>query len=253
MTHKARQAAGAQPPGTTDEATAARLIQKLFSDVAGRYDLLNHLLSLNVDRYWRRETARQFSHLLSRPGARALDLCCGTADLGLAFTRRGSAPVFFCDFSYPMLARAQAKLRRHALPSLVAQADALHLPFPDSSFDLVACSFGFRNLANYGSGLREIWRVLRPGGEVGILEFSEPNGRWAGPLYSFYFHRILPTVGEWISGVPGSYSYLPRSVDQFPGREEFARCMREVPFANVRVREFTWGIAVLYAGAKPKF
>ncbi|MBI4460573.1 MAG: ubiquinone/menaquinone biosynthesis methyltransferase [Acidobacteria bacterium] len=250
MTLKLPLAPGSQPPGTTDEAAAARWIQKLFSDIAGRYDFLNHLLSLNADRYWRRQTARQFDHLLSKPGARVLDLCCGTADLGLAFSRRGSAPVFFCDFSYPMLVRAQDKLRRHSLSSLVAQADALSLPFPDNAFDLVACSFGFRNLVNYDSGLREIWRILRTGGEVGILEFSEPNGSWMRPLYTYYFHRVLPAVGEWISGVQGSYSYLPDSVGRFPGSEEFARWMETVSFEDVRARRFMGGIAVLYSGTK---
>lgn len=244
-------APGAQPPGSTDEAAAARYVRDLFSGLSPRYDLLNHLLSLNVDRYWRRAAARQFRPLLRRPNVRVLDLCCGTADLTLALAREGPAQIVSCDFSHPMLVRARQKLRQRLLPLLVMEADALRLPFPDRSFDLVACSFGFRNLANYHSGLREIWRVLRPAGELAILEFSQPGGRWTGPLYAYYFHRILPAIGEWVSGVRGSYSYLPHSVQRFPDRKEFLERMRKADFLNPIVRPLTWGIAVLYSARKP--
>ncbi|OFW26961.1 MAG: hypothetical protein A3J28_00300 [Acidobacteria bacterium RIFCSPLOWO2_12_FULL_60_22] len=251
MTHSASPTSpGSRPPGAADEAEAARYVHRLFSNVAGRYDLLNHLLSLNMDRYWRWATARQFRHVLSRPGARVLDLCCGTADLTLALARRGEARVVSSDFCHPMLTRAQEKLRRSSSPPLLAEADALRLPFRDESFDLVACSFGFRNLANYHFGLREIRRVLKAGGEVGILEFGTPNGRWMGPLYSFYFHRVLPVIGEWISGVPGSYGYLPGSVERFPDPEEFLKWVREAGFRDANLRRLTGGIAVLYAGKK---
>ena len=249
---KSRQPApGSQPPGSADEATAARTVRRLFSEVSPRYDLLNHLLSLNTDRYWRRIAARQFRHLLTRPGARVLDLCCGTADLTLALARQGSARIISCDFSHAMLLRARRKLYSCRQPPLVAEADALQLPFPDGCFDLVACSFGFRNLVNYRRGLQEIRRVLRPEGEAAILEFSEPQGRWVGPFYSFYFRHVLPAVGEWISGVPGAYSYLPRSVDQFPDRKQFLEWMQAAGFAAPTARPLTGGIAVLYAGRKP--
>jgi len=251
VTNPARPASpGTRPPGAADEAAAARYIRKLFSDVAGRYDLLNHVLSLNIDRYWRRATARQFRHILDRPDARVLDLACGTADLTLALARGARARILSSDFCHPMLTQAGEKLRRQGLPPLLAEADALQLPFADASFDLVACSFGFRNLANYRAGLQEIRRVLKPGGEVGILEFGTPQGRLIGPLYSFYFHRILPAAGEWISGVKGSYSYLARSVDRFPEPEEFLGWMREAEYGDVLRREMTWGIAVLYVGRK---
>ena len=183
------------------------------------------------------------------PGARVLDLCCGTADLALALARQGKTQFFCSDFSHPMLTRAAAKLRLRSLPPLVAEADALQLPFPDHSFDVVVCSFGFRNLANYRAGLKEIWRVLRAGGEVGILEFSEPRGLLR-PFYSFYLHRILPRVGEWISGVKGSYSYLPGSVDRFPEPEELVEWMREASFAQPRARRLSGGIVALYLGTK---
>ena len=154
-----------------------------------------------------------------------------------------------------MLTRAQQKLknvpRRLSSPPMLAEADALQLPFPDSSFDLVVCAFGFRNLANYHAGLQEIWRVLRPGGEVGILEFSEPGSRWLAPLYSLYFHRLLPAIGEWLTGVKGAYRYFATSVDRFPGREEFTEWMRSARFQALRARKLTGGIAVLYVGQKP--
>jgi demethylmenaquinone methyltransferase/2-methoxy-6-polyprenyl-1,4-benzoquinol methylase len=197
--------------------------------------------------------ARQFRHRLAQPGARVLDLCCGTADLALALSqqeaRRGHAQFFCTDFAHPMLTRAADKLRRQSLPPLLAEADALRLPFPDDCFDLVVCSFGFRNLANYRAGLAEIRRVLRPGGEVGILEFSEPKGLLR-PFYSFYFHRILPRVGECISGVKGSYSYLPGSVDRFPALEELVEWMRQASFAEPRARRLTGGIVTLYLAIK---
>lgn len=241
------------PPGeATEEQSAARYVREMFSGIAGRYDLLNHLLSFQMDRHWRRVVARQFRHRLTVPGARVLDLCCGTADLALALARHGSArqgqAQFFCsDFSHPMLTRASEKLRLRSLVPLVAEADALQLPFPDNSFDLVVCSFGFRNLANYRAGLEEIRRVLRAGGEVGILEFSEPRGPLR-PFYSFYFHRILPRVGEWVSGVKGSYSYLPGSVDRFPEPEELVEWMRAASLTQPRARRLTGGIVTLYMG-----
>ena len=221
----------------------------MFSKIAGRYDFLNHLLSFQMDRHWRRVVARQFRQRLTAPGARVLDLCCGTADLALALARGGQAQFYCSDFSHPMLTRAAEKLRLRSLPPLVAEADALQLPFPDDSFDLVVCSFGFRNLANYRAGLKEIRRVLRAGGEAGILEFSEPRGLLR-PFYSFYLHRILPRLGEWISGVKGSYSYLPGSVDRFPEPEELVAWMRQSSFAEPRARRLSGGIVTLYLGTK---
>lgn len=262
MTHSAPSPSSPTPgtrppgasPGTTDEAAASRYIRKLFTDVSGRYDLLNHVLSFQIDRYWRRATARRFRAILDRPDARVLDLCCGTADLTLALGRGARARIVSSDFCHPMLVQAREKLSRQVLretmPPLVAEADALQLPFADRTFDLVACSFGFRNLANYRAGLGEMLRVLKPGGEVGILEFGTPRGFPIGPLYSFYFHRILPAAGEWISGVKGSYRYLATSVDRFPEPEELSVWMREAGYADVSRRAMTGGIAVLYSGKR---
>lgn len=242
-------APGTRPEGISEEKAAARYVREMFSGIAGRYDLLNHLLSFQIDRYWRRAVARRFRRRLADPGARVLDLCCGTADLALALARGARAQIVCTDFSHAMLVRAGEKLRRRALLPLVVEADALQLPFPDHSYDLLVCSFGFRNLANYEAGLREILRVLRSGGEAGILEFSEPRGPLR-PLYSFYFRRVLPRVGEWISGVKGSYSYLPSSVERFPEPDELVAWMRRAGFAAASARRMTGGIVTLYAGMK---
>ena len=240
---------GTRPEGITGEKAAARYVRDLFSGIAGRYDLLNHLLSFQMDRHWRRVVARRFRGRLADPSARVLDLCCGTADLALALSRKGQARIVCSDFSHPMLTLAGKKLRDRSLPPLVAEADALQLPFADKSFDLVVCSFGFRNLANYRSGLEEIRRILRPAGEVGILEFSEPGGLLR-PFYSFYFHHVLPRLGEWISGVKGSYSYLPGSVDRFPSSAELVSWMTEMSFAQASAKPLTGGIATLYTATK---
>ncbi|MGH9668990.1 MAG: ubiquinone/menaquinone biosynthesis methyltransferase [Terriglobales bacterium] len=242
--------AGAAPEGAQDEKSAAVAVREMFSAVAPRYDLLNHLLSLNVDRLWWRRAARTFAPILARPEARVLDLCCGTGDLAMALRRetRGNLPrILGADFSHPMLTRATRKFSGRNMTAL--GADALRLPFPDSSFDLVVSAFGFRNLANYESGLCEMLRVLRPEGECGILEFQEPSGLM-GALYGAYFRRVLPVVGTMISGVPGAYAYLPASVRRFPGAEEMLALMRAAGFREVSWAPYTFGIAGLFRGKK---
>jgi len=186
---------GALPEGARDQASAAQAVQEMFSAIAPRYDLLNHLLSLNIDRLWWRRTARRFARILALSDAQVLDLCCGTGDMAFALQRQAGssgAHIWGADFAHPMLERAVQKSQGKS-PKWV-EADALNLPFPDTSFDLVTSAFGFRNLADYDAGLREIVRVLRPGGEAGILECSEPDGV-VGKCYSIYFRRVLPAVG----------------------------------------------------------
>lgn len=239
---------GAQPGGAANEQAAAAAVRDMFSAIAPRYDLLNHVLSMNVDRLWWRRAARTFREVLERPGARVLDLCCGTADMGLALRRQSSNPqIVGADFAHPMLRLAREKTHQRGF-SLV-EADALHLPLQDQSFDLVVSAFGFRNLANYGAGLSQILRVLRAGGEVGILDFGDPKGV-LGLLYGFYFRRVLPKVGTMISGVRGPYAYLPASVERFPDPEDMLRRMREAGFREVCWTPYTFGIAGLYRGKK---
>lgn len=227
----------------------------MFSRIAPRYDLLNHLLSLNLDRLWRKRTARHFQHILARADARVLDLCCGTGDLAMALCKEGrrggrdGAQVWGSDFAHPMLCLARKKHCGEG-PQQYIEADTLRLPFPDGSFDLVTAAFGFRNLANYEAGLREIWRALKPGGEVGILEFSEPRPAPIRPLYRFYFRHILPRVGGAISGSNAAYSYLPASVLKFPSPEELAALMTRCGYTEARFEVWTAGIVALHTGRR---
>ena len=244
-------APGAQPEGTGDEASAAAAVRSMFDEIAPRYDLLNHVLSLNIDRVWWYRAARRFRKVLARPEAQVLDLCCGTGDMTLALLRRRpkqGRPVLAADFAHQMLVRGAAKFSPRG--ALAFEADALHLPLADGSLDLLTTAFGFRNLANYQAGLEEFYRTLKPGGELGILDFSEPGG-WMGKLYAFYFRRILPAVGGLLSGVSGPYQYLPSSVRRFPAPMELLATMRAVGFEQVSWTPYNFGIAGLYRAIKP--
>jgi demethylmenaquinone methyltransferase/2-methoxy-6-polyprenyl-1,4-benzoquinol methylase len=243
-------AVGATPEGAGNRESAARAVREMFTSIAPRYDLLNHLLSCNIDRLWWRRAARTFDHILTRPDSRVLDLCCGTGDMTHALLRRahrGTATIVGADFSHAMLERATVKSRGTRLSWV--EGDALQLPFPDHTFDLVTSAFGFRNLADYDAGLREIVRVLRSGGEVGILDFGEPEGM-LGKLYRLYFRRVLPAVGTWISGVRGPYAYLPASVEKFPPPGEMLARMERAGFRGPSWTPYTFGIAGLYRGKR---
>jgi demethylmenaquinone methyltransferase/2-methoxy-6-polyprenyl-1,4-benzoquinol methylase len=261
---------GAAPPGARNEREAAAWVRGMFARVARRYDLANHLLSFNIDRLWRAGTVRRVRPILERPGARVLDICCGTGDLTLALARECRAPVsasgracpaptpgegvpsgslalvFGSDFCHPMLVAARGKGAAGLF-----EADALRLPLRDASLDLVTVAFGFRNLANYGAGLAEMRRVLRPNGMAAILEFSEPPNPVFAALYHFYSRRILPLIGGALSGSRDAYTYLPESVRKFPSPEELADQMRRGGFEQVRYERFTGGIATLHLGVTP--
>lgn len=242
---------GAAPEGATDQPSTSRAVREMFTSIAPRYDLLNHLLSFNVDRMWWRRTARTFHHILARSDARVLDLCCGTGDMTFALRREaGKSSGRFCgaDFSHAMLQRAIAKSESANSPTWI-EADALNLPFPNGHFDLVTSAFGFRNLADYDAGLGEIARVLRPRGECGILDFGEPRGAM-GALYRIYFKQVLPRVGTLISGVRGPYAYLPASVARFPAPQEMLARMKNAGFSEATWTPYTFGIAGLYRGKK---
>jgi demethylmenaquinone methyltransferase / 2-methoxy-6-polyprenyl-1,4-benzoquinol methylase len=248
--HSKPQVVGAAPAGARDEAQAAEQVRDMFSSIAPRYDLLNHVLSMNVDRLWWNRTARIFGHILKNPQARVLDLCCGTGDMTFALYRHAGIPkpqMTGADFSAAMLERARTK--GAGKPIEWVEADALHMPFDTGQFDLVTSAFGFRNLANYDAGLHEIYRVLRPDGEIGILDFSEPKGAF-GHLYRFYFKNVLPRIGTMISGVKGPYAYLPASVERFPEPDEMLERMRAAGFREVSWTRYTFGIAGLWRGKK---
>ncbi|MDQ2901832.1 MAG: bifunctional demethylmenaquinone methyltransferase/2-methoxy-6-polyprenyl-1,4-benzoquinol methylase UbiE [Acidobacteriota bacterium] len=221
----------------------------MFGRVAHRYDLANHLLSFNIDRYWRGRTVRKVSRLLKAPGTRVLDLCCGTGDLLIALQEQRSAIALGSDFCHPMLTAARAKVAARRLPAKLFEADALHLPLADGSLDLVTIAFGFRNLANYESGLRELRRVLRPGAMLAILEFSQPPNRAFAGLYRLYSRSVLPLVGGALSGSRDAYAYLPESVRKFPSAEELARQMTDAGFDNVSFERMTGGIVALHFGS----
>jgi demethylmenaquinone methyltransferase/2-methoxy-6-polyprenyl-1,4-benzoquinol methylase len=245
---------GAAPEGATDRESASRAVRDMFTAIAPRYDLLNHLLSANVDKLWWRRTARTFTAILSQPNAQVLDLCCGTGDMAFALRRQGAtARITGADFSHTMLVLASAKTSAASLmknrPVKWIEADALSLPFPDESFDLVTSAFGFRNLADYDAGLREIRRVLRPNGEIGILECSEPEGL-LGKFYDVYFKSVLPKIGGLISGSKSAYSYLPASVARFPAPPEMLVRMQNAGFREVSWTPYTFGIAGLFRGKR---
>jgi demethylmenaquinone methyltransferase/2-methoxy-6-polyprenyl-1,4-benzoquinol methylase len=256
---------GAAPEGASDPRSAARAVREMFTAIAPRYDLLNHVLSFNIDRMWWHRTALSFRQILTRSDARILDLCCGTGDMTFALHRQAvrsktsSPQILGADFSHAMLQRAAAKSSipqngsnskgSGAALSGWVEADALNLPFPTDHFDLVTSAFGFRNLADYDAGLREIARVLRPGGECGILDFGEPKGVM-GAIYRIYFKQVLPRVGTLISGVRGPYAYLPASVERFPPPQEMLARMKRAGFAETTWTPYTFGIAGLYRGKK---
>jgi demethylmenaquinone methyltransferase/2-methoxy-6-polyprenyl-1,4-benzoquinol methylase len=235
---------GTTPRGVIGEQATARWVRGMFGRIAGRYDLLNHVLSFNLDRRWRSKTVDRVAEAL-QPGARVLDLCCGTGDLLLALETREKATTFGSDFCHPMLVHAQRKVA-----SPLFEADALALPLADASFDLITIAFGFRNLANYGRGLEELLRVLKPGGTVAILEFSQPTNRAFGSLYGFFSTRILPSIGTLVSGSRDAYSYLPESIRKFPGADQLASEMRTAGFQRVEFDRMTGGAVALHLAIK---
>jgi demethylmenaquinone methyltransferase/2-methoxy-6-polyprenyl-1,4-benzoquinol methylase len=269
---------GARPAGVTTPDQAAANIQRMFSAIAPTYDRANHILSVGVDRYWWARAARTLRPILHRPEAVVLDLCCGTGDMTLALDKHrpkpgpalyglslhhkksarasrtlsqkpGSiAPILAADFSHAMLALALPKFAgRNIVP---IEADALHLPLADASVDLVTSAFGFRNLTDYPAGLAELYRVLRPSGQIAILDFNQP----AGPLglaYNAYFRHILPRVGGLISRDPTAYAYLPDSVARFPRPPQMKALIAAAGFTSPTWTRYTFGIAGLYRAAKP--
>jgi demethylmenaquinone methyltransferase / 2-methoxy-6-polyprenyl-1,4-benzoquinol methylase len=245
---------GTRPEGVATEFEASRKVRDMFSQIAPRYDLLNHLLSFEIDRIWRKRAARQLRPILERPDAIVLDLCCGTGDLSFCLAGEGKAHIIGADFAHPMLVRAKEKSGAQAAKSSngaqrvppFLEADALRLPFADQSFDLVTTAFGFRNLANYEAGLREIHRILKPGGTIAILEFTEPPDSLLGKLYRVYFREILSRVGGLISGNYAAYTYLPKSVSRFFLPPELAALMSEVGYVSVDFCTWTFRTVALH-------
>lgn len=270
---------GARPEGTSTEQAAAANVQHMFDAIAPTYDRANHTLSAGIDRYWWARASRVFRPILQRPEAVALDLCCGTGDMtlallkhrpkappnrvphlreGLIIAKMGEAPqnsaiapilapILAIDFSHQMLSRGAEKFAPHNIVSI--EADALHLPLADASVDLVTSAFGFRNLANYEHGLAELHRILRPGGQIGILDCNQPDGL-IGALYNLYFKKILPKLGSLISGDAEAYTYLPASVERFPRPPRMLQLITAAGFTNATWTSYTFGTAGLYHATK---
>jgi demethylmenaquinone methyltransferase / 2-methoxy-6-polyprenyl-1,4-benzoquinol methylase len=243
-------ASGAKPAGAQDERSAASAVRQMFNSIAPRYDLLNHVLSANVDRLWWRRTARRFRGTLADPDSAVLDICCGTGDMTMALLKHrpaGARPILAGDFARAMLSRGAGKFGGRG--AIALEADAMHLPLRSGSLDLIVTAFGFRNLSNYEGGLREFHRVLKPGGQLGILDFSEPGGL-LGKAYAVYFRRVLPAIGRVICGRDGPYNYLPTSVGNFPGPPRMLEMMRSTGYADCAWQPYTFGIAGLYTGQR---
>jgi demethylmenaquinone methyltransferase / 2-methoxy-6-polyprenyl-1,4-benzoquinol methylase len=261
MTSRMIPTAGTTPKGATSEESAALWVRGMFGRVARRYDLLNHLLSFNLDKRWRRRAVERLADVLTQPHAKVLDLCCGTGDVLLSMeARRGTisdsgqpdsrAAIIGSDFCHPMLIEARRKIAGAQLQSPLFEADALALPLAHESLDLITVAFGFRNLANYQRGLYELERVLKPGGVLAVLEFSQPTNRVFRALYGFFSKYVLPLVGGLISGSRDAYSYLPESIRKFPRPEELAHQMRDCGFSSVEFEGMTFGVVTLHIAKK---
>jgi demethylmenaquinone methyltransferase/2-methoxy-6-polyprenyl-1,4-benzoquinol methylase len=235
---------------TANEIAHANAVRDMFSGIARRYDVLNHILSANIDKRWRRLVSEKLKSVLDDENAVVLDVACGTGDLSIELRSKAKARVIGTDFCRPMLAIAKTKTAGlgHTIPYV--EGDALGLSFANESFDAVTIAFGLRNLANFQDGLTELHRILKKGGKLAILEFSSPVVPGFRQLFNFYFTSILPRIGGAVSGSRGAYEYLPDSVSKFPDQKDLAEMMRETGFGHVEYKNLTGGIAALHLGTK---
>jgi len=235
---------------TASEIAHARAVREMFSGIASKYDLLNHVLSINIDKRWRRLVREKLRDVLADPSAVVLDVACGTGDLSLELKRGSSAKVIGSDFCGPMLSIAKKKTSDAGLSIPYVEGDAMRLPFADESFDALTIAFGLRNLSNFADGLKELNRVLKPGGKLAVLEFSSPVVPGLRGLFGFYFTKILPRIGGAVSGSRGAYEYLPDSVSKFPDQRGLSELMRASGFGSVEYTNLTGGIAAIHIGQK---
>lgn len=235
---------------TQNEIAHARAVREMFSGIARRYDFLNHFLSVNTDKRWRRLVSQKLQTELSRADALILDVACGTGDLSLELQRSGKAKVIGTDFCRPMLAVAAEKNQKNNVAIPYIEGDAMSLPFENEKFDAATIAFGLRNLSNWKDGLVELRRILKPGGRLAVLEFSSPIVPGFRQLFNFYFTQILPRIGGAVSGSRGAYEYLPDSVSRFPDQKNLAKMMQEVGFEKVEYQNLTGGIAAIHIGTR---
>jgi demethylmenaquinone methyltransferase/2-methoxy-6-polyprenyl-1,4-benzoquinol methylase len=234
----------------------SRRVREMFASIAARYDLLNHLLSGNIDKTWRRRVAQTLHTIVPLPpsvlsNARILDVACGTGDLSFTLFESGKAQIVGIDFCRPMLQIATSKATRRGFEVPFIEGDALFLPFRDRSFEAATIAFGLRNLTGVEAGFTELLRVLKPGGKVVVLEFSKPTTPVLRSLFGIYFTKVLPILGGLISGSTSAYQYLPESVLRFPDQSELASVMKEAGFEEVTYQNLSGGIAAIHIGMRP--
>ncbi len=235
---------------TADELKHARTVREMFSRISPKYDFLNHFLSINIDKSWRRLVGKKLKDILDRKESVVLDVACGTGDLAVELQTNAAAKIIGTDFCRPMLEIAAQKNGRENVSIPYIEADALSLPFADASFDAVTIAFGLRNLANWEDGLRELLRILKRDGKLVVLEFSSPVIPGFRQIFQFYFKGILPKIGGVFSGSRGAYEYLSESVSRFPDQKNLAKMMSKVGFSVVEYKNLTGGVAAIHSGVK---
>lgn len=231
---------------TEREIKHAAAVREMFSGIARRYDLLNHLLSLNIDKRWRRRVKKKLAAILDDPDAIVLDVACGTGDLSIELATEANARIVGTDFCRPMLDIAATK--SSSIPFV--EGDAMNLCFPDNAFDAVTIAFGLRNLSNVSDGLNELHRILKPGGKLAVLECSSPVIRGFRTLFNFYFSNVLPRIGGVVSGSRSAYEYLPDSVSKFPDQKRLVEMMHETGFGGVEYENLAGGVVAIHIGVK---
>ncbi len=235
---------------TADELKHARTVREMFSRISPKYDFLNHFLSINIDKGWRRLVGKKLKDILGRKDAVVLDVACGTGDLSIELQTNANAKIIGTDFCRPMLAFAAEKNVKENVSIPYIEADALSLPFADRSFDAVTIAFGLRNLANWEDGLSELLRILKPSGKLVVLEFSSPVIPGFRQIFQFYFKGVLPKIGGVFSGSRGAYEYLSESVSRFPDQKNLAKMMTDVGFSGVEYKNLTGGVAAIHTGTR---
>jgi len=235
---------------TAAELKHARAVREMFSGIASKYDFLNHFLSLNIDKRWRKLVSAKLADVLDDEHALVLDVACGTGDLSIELQKGAKAKIIGTDFCRPMLGIAFDKNAKNAVRIPYLEADGMNLSFADATFDAVTIAFGLRNFANWQNGLIELHRILKPGGKLVILEFSTPVLPGFRQLFQFYFSNILPRIGGAVSGSRGAYEYLPDSVSKFPDQINLVKMMTNVGLDRVEYKNLTGGVAAIHSGTK---
>lgn len=235
---------------TANEIAHAKAVREMFSGIAGKYDFLNHFLSVNVDKRWRRLVRKKLETILTNKNAVVLDVACGTGDLAVELQTNAEAKIIGTDFCRPMLSIAFDKNAKNKTKIPYVEADGMNLSFADNSFDAVTIAFGLRNFSNWQDGLKEFHRILKKDGKLVVLEFSTPIVPGFKQIFNLYFTQILPRIGGAVSGSRGAYEYLPDSVSRFPDQKGLAKMFEETGFTDVEFQNLTGGIAAIHSGIK---